>query len=281
MDFLIWLRRTLQPVVDRLHVRPLAQRCYRRILALRYGPDDLATVRQNDRTWKYALTFALQGEQSEYDTILWFRRAVRPGDCVIDVGANVGQMTLEAAHLVGPTGKVLAVEPGPGNLALLRRHVGANGFADRVEIIPAACTAADGGEVELSLVGASPDVINSGHTIRTTALDGRGYAAAVRVPAVSVDGLCRERGARPVAIKIDVEGAELEVLKGCEQTLRACRPSVWFAFHPFAFGDPAAATRDIRALFERCGYTTPEPGPGGAYELLEYEAKAAAGRPAD
>jgi FkbM family methyltransferase len=227
-------------------------------------------VRQNDRLWKYDLDVATRAEVYEPTTIAWLRRVVRPSDCVIDVGANVGQLTLESAVLTGPAGTVIAVEPAPGNVRLLRRHVEANGMADRVRVVQAACTAGHGGQIELHICGDQQNTIGNGHTIRP--VSGDGYHAATRVPTVSVDGLCREQGVRPAAIKIDVEGAELEVLLGAKQTLLECRPWVWFAFHPFAFPDPAAATNAIRDLLRECAYAAPAPGPDGTYQLDEYEA---------
>src|SRR5256714_13335735 len=133
-DALMWIRRALQPVVDRLGLRPAARFCFRRLAAWRYGADGLAAVRQNDRLWKYDLDVATRAEVYEPATVAWLRRRVRPADCVLDVGANVGQLTLESAALVGPAGTVIAVEPAPGNVRLLRRHVEANGMADRVRV---------------------------------------------------------------------------------------------------------------------------------------------------
>ena len=105
-----------------------------------------------------------RGRYQEYDTILWLRKVMQPGSTVIDVGANVGQMTMEAAHLAGPTGRVIAVEPAPGNLELLTRHVEANGFDDRVCVYPVACGERSGTE-EFFFVGKSRNEIGSGHTL--------------------------------------------------------------------------------------------------------------------
>src|SRR5437016_2709331 len=55
-----------------------------------------------------------------------FARAIRPGDLVVDAGANVGFYTLLAARIAGPTGRVVAFEPVARNLDYLRRHVELN-----------------------------------------------------------------------------------------------------------------------------------------------------------
>jgi FkbM family methyltransferase len=222
--------------------------------------------------WRYHYDVLLRGEYQEYDTILWLRDTIRAGDCVLDIGANVGQMTLEAALLVGAAGRVIAIEPAPGNLALLQAHVEANGFADRVEVVPAACCAVHGGQAVLQIIGIAPSAIGSGHNLGSRS-DFHGPQCRLSVPAVSIDGLCRERNLSPAVIKIDVEGAEIEVLRGAVETLRRCRPQLRFGFHPFAFSDPRAATAEIRELLTACEYASSTPGPAATYSLEEYDAK--------
>jgi FkbM family methyltransferase len=269
VDFLIRLRRRFQPLVHRLGLAPIARSCYRRLLEWRYGADGLAWVRQNGRTWKYHYEVALRDEFQEYDTVLWLRQIVRPGDCVLDIGANVGQMTLEAATLTGPRGRVVAIEPAPGNLRLLHTHLVANLLADRVTVISAACGTNHGSEISLRVCGATPEAVGSGHTVQSAAV-GVGHWCRVDVPMVSVDGVCQELAIRPAVVKIDVEGAELIVLRGAVNTLAGCRPRVRMAFHPHAFSDPVAVTSEICQLLRACGYQTPDPGRGKAYGSAEY-----------
>jgi len=115
MDALTYIRKRLQPIVTRLGLRPIAQRVYRRLLRWRYGRDGVATARVNGREWRLLLEVALLDEVYVPETNDWLRRAVKPGDVVLDIGANVGLVTLEAAWLAGPAGRVVAVEPAPGN----------------------------------------------------------------------------------------------------------------------------------------------------------------------
>lgn len=278
MDTLIWLHRRLQRTVDRLHLRPLAQRCFRALLARRYGETGgLATVVQNDREWQLDPEVALRGNFAEFETIEWLRKVVQPGMCVFDVGANVGQMTLEMAYLVGPTGRVVAIEPAGGNLAVLRRHVAGNGFADRVEIIAAACADRAGGTVEMTIFGADAEAVGSGHTLaRGTEplheLARQQPHVTVQVPTVSMDALRAGHGLDPDVIKIDVEGAELDVLRGARNTLRECRPKVRVGFHPFAFPDPTSASNELRRLLDECGYTLLPAEAPPTLELAEYVA---------
>jgi FkbM family methyltransferase len=272
VDALIWIRKSLSPTVDRLRLRSLARNIYRRLLWLRYGANGLALTRQNDRTWKLHHEVALRGEFQEFDTVLWLRGVIRPGDCVLDIGANVGQMTLEAAVLTGPTGIVVAIEPAPGNLNLLKRHITENAFADRVRVVEAACGARHGVTTSFYFVGNDRTTVGSGHSTNEQAVSSQSTLTSESIPLVSIDGLCREFGLTPNVIKIDVEGGELEVLRGAREVLRTCQPHVLFGFHPFGFVDPAHATREIRELLNHCGYNTPEPETIGAYNFSEYEA---------
>jgi FkbM family methyltransferase len=274
VDTLVYLHRRLQGVVGLFGLRRPAQKIFRYYYAKSYANDRLASAAQNGRTWLLHPEVALRGEFAEFETIEWLRQVIKPGDTVIDVGANVGQMTLEMAHLVGPTGRVIAVEPGPGNLRLLRRHVEANGFAGRVTIIEAACCEVHGGTVEFKIWGASADTVGSGHTLvlnGATGSPGEQQAFISRVRTASLDGLCADHGARPAVIKIDVEGAELRVLDGARQTLQANHPALRVGFHPFAFDDAQAATRSLLSLLDGCGYETSHLGGEDALQLNEYE----------
>jgi FkbM family methyltransferase len=230
----------------------------------------------NGREWWLDPEVALRGEFAEYETIEWLREVVKPGMTVIDVGANVGQMTLEMAHLVGPQGKVFAIEPAPGNLRVLRAHVGRNGFADRVTLIEAACCENDGDSIDLTVFGSATDTVGSGHTIVGESVptgEAGGFPAlSVRVPTVSLDAVCERHAIQPAVIKIDVEGAELSVLKGAREVLSRDRPRIRFGFHPFAFADPAAASSGIRALLAAAGYRLDPAATEPLFSLAEYEA---------
>ena len=121
--------------------------------------------------------------------------SVERGNVVIDVGANIGVFTIKAARQVGPTGKVIAIEPEPGNLALLRKN--AKHLAN-VVVVGKAASSSKGRE---KLYGAPKSWLFS-----TTDNDnyGLGY---IEVEADTVDNIVSELGLDRVDfIKIDVEG---------------------------------------------------------------------------
>ncbi len=131
-QILLPIYRTLRPIVDRCRLNAVARPVWAALW--KRQSTCLVHAEQNGRVWWLDPDVALRGTEEEQETIKWLRSVIEPGMTVVDVGANVGQMTLEMAHLVGPTGRVIAIEPGPGNLAVLRRHVEGNGFAARVTV---------------------------------------------------------------------------------------------------------------------------------------------------
>lgn len=253
--------------------RAVARHAFRFALKKRYSQGELMRARQNGRTWWLDPDVALRGEHQEFDTTLWLRKVLEPGMVAIDVGANVGQMTLEAASLVGSAGRVIAIEPGTGNVQVLRRHLTANGLDAITEVIEAACSDRVG-TVNFFIVGDSADVVGSGHSLLEAAVakdKARFTTTEVVVPACTIDDLCASRGLKPDAIKVDVEGGELAVLRGMARTLRTARPSLRLGFHPFAFEDPLAASDEIRLLLERANYSLEAPE-RGVLDLAEYDA---------
>lgn len=139
----------------------------------------------------------------ERGTRLLIQRLVGPGDVFIDVGANLGMHTLAAARAMQGRGRIIAFEPFPGTAELLRKTVLLNGFAGIVEIHTAAVSTATG--TRTLYLGE----ISGHHSLYPLASGGVGK---VDVPLIRVDTVVGDT--RPVRlVKIDVEGAELEVLE--------------------------------------------------------------------
>ncbi|MFC7477135.1 FkbM family methyltransferase [Dankookia sp. GCM10030260] len=92
----------------------------------------------------------------EWWTTRFLASTLRPGEQVIDVGAGIGYFTLLMADLVGPQGRVLALEPNPQAAALLRRNLQLNGFAGRSSVEEAAVAASGGRLLRLAVPPGSP-----------------------------------------------------------------------------------------------------------------------------
>lgn len=132
--------------------------------------------------------------------------SVAPGDCVWDVGSNVGVYAVEFSKRVGLEGRVFAFEPSPKNVTELRARVGADPC---VVVVPAALGAEDRTvrlEQGEDAVGATSRVIDGA--------EGPGRAS-IEVRMARGDSVLREGVATaPTVIKIDTEGFELDVMQG-------------------------------------------------------------------
>ena len=196
--------------------------------------------------WHYLRMVARVSEASEsYFSIV--RELVSPGDAVMDVGANMGEYSKYMSDLVGDTGMVVAVEPLPRNLALLR-HVSKRLGLDNVLILGVAASAGDG-TAELSIPREESGVEN----YYQPSLERGNGVRSVRVETRTIDSLRAETG-RPLAfIKIDVEGHEWPCVQGAMKTLSTEQPALLIEVS----GDPDLAESSAAALFAalgQCGY---------------------------
>ena len=144
---------------------------------------------------------------------------LRAGDVFYDIGANIGFFSLIAARQVGKRGQVYSFEPVPTNAAAITRSARLNGF-EQIDVFCEAvaarsrtgelCLARHIGGATLDSAGVPPD------------LRGR-----ISVDVVAIDEITGPRRLRaPNLVKVDVEGAELEVLQGMRTTLHDDRPVV-------------------------------------------------------
>jgi len=138
---------------------------------------------------------------------------VHPGDIVWDIGAHCGYTALIKSRAAGPNGRVVAFEPNPRNRQLLELHLRWN-KATNTTVLPYAISGEDG---EMSFGWNE----NQRASSIASHLGGNGW----KVPVRHVDGLIAS-GALPTPdfLKIDVEGAEADLLRGAAQLLASDRP---------------------------------------------------------
>jgi FkbM family methyltransferase len=272
-EALFSLYRTLRPVVDGLHLHKIA----RPIWAMLWNRDIgmLITAKHGDRCWQLDSRVALDNLNYEPATVAWLRKTIRPGMHVVDVGANVGLLVLEMAELAGPQGKILAIEPSPGNFQVLKQHVEANGFAERVILVHAACCSGMHSVITLEIPGGNIKGIENGPQVRDLQLKRlpanlKRTHKQVVVAAATIDKLCSQYSISPSVIKIDVEGAELAVFQGAKDTLKKYKPNLIFGFHPFAFHDSERARRAIESILTESGLQVRDSLPDQAWTLAEY-----------
>ena len=221
--------------------RPAAARLQRSHLALRLRR---AAGRAAGLTWRRLparvqealrragvarLGSALAAGEQEYEPELRaaLRALVQPGAICADVGAHHGVLTRLMADCAGAAGRVVAFEAHPDNAAVLR---------DRFSRYR-------GGRVTIENLavgdGASPRVwlhAGRGHAstewnILGADVDGRATPPELEVEATSLDDYFAARGTRVDVVKVDVEGAEADVLRGMRRLLREDRPALAVEFH--------------------------------------------------
>jgi FkbM family methyltransferase len=147
-------------------------------------------------------------------------RVLAPGMTVVDVGANDGLYTVFAARRVGPSGRVLAVEPSSRERANLARNVERNKLSN-VTVWPSALGAV-AGQANLKIAHG----LHAGHnTFGTFAYDDVLAVDSELVAVETLDDVVQRRALEHVDfIKVDVEGAEVGVLQGARQVLMSSRP---------------------------------------------------------
>lgn len=167
-----------------------------------------------------------------------FTQHLKPGNVFYDIGANVGFFSIIAAKLVGDGGKVYAFEPGEGNASSIRHNARLNNF-NHIEVIEKAVSHTSG-EGQLLLAKYS-----GGHALATADAP-PDLAGEVTVDLVSIDDLiAQNKIAPPNFVKIDVEGAELDVLKGMTETIKTARPAIIYEVDD---GDRTAYERKYQEL---------------------------------
>lgn len=166
-----------------------------------------------------------QGRARERETMEAFARLVARGATVIEVGAHIGYISAYFGSLAGPDGRVVVFEPGPNNQRYLARNVAALG---NVEWIGKAVSD-EAGTVSFycdNLTGQNNSLLSDFKVAEINA-DRSGIAlerSEVKVEATTLDAFCAERGLAPDFVKIDVEGAELMVVRGMRSVLGTAKP---------------------------------------------------------
>jgi FkbM family methyltransferase len=167
-----------------------------------------------------ATTYVLLEQERWFEDELGFVRAcLAPGQCAVDVGANLGVFTTTLAAGVGPTGRVLAFEPTSSIAALLERTLEVNDLPHTGVIRAALADRAGRGLLQ---IGDTPE-LNA-----LTDAPGAGHRAEA-VNLLTLDDALRDHGVAQIDfLKIDAEGAELRVGLGARRTLAQSEPLVLF-----------------------------------------------------
>lgn len=181
----------------------------------------------------------------EPDTFAWLRRSCKQGGVALDIGAHIGLFSVVMARMVGPSGRVFSFEPTPFTNAVLRQTVQLNRPNDNIEVRNEAV--ADRAR-QVAFYDTGDTVSNANSMVRPSR-----SARELVVEAVSVDKFIDTRKLAPSCMKIDVEGAEYNVLVGAQRTYELYHPATHLALHPSSIEQAGQSLHQIWELLGEYG----------------------------
>jgi FkbM family methyltransferase len=202
-----------------------------RPVRLRYKTSENSVVRYD----------ALQAE--------FFSKQLAEGDLAIDIGAHVGQLSIIMAAMCGQSGQVVAFEPDPYSRAALLRNLELNPQVKRPVVEPIALSDVSGEAVLFCLGGNSNSSLARSGIGLTVAEE----AERIVVPLVTLDAYLHDKGwGEPRWVKIDTEGAEINILKGARQLLSG-KSGVICELHPYAWPEFGNTLDDLKMIAAASG----------------------------
>jgi FkbM family methyltransferase len=191
------------------------------------------------RFWRSIIGMRLQDD----NLLRSARETVKAGNTVWDVGANLGLFSFAAAGLAGSGGHVYSFEPDTTLVALIRRSALLNPSSAPVEVIPCAASNA----ISLASFHIAERSRATNHLDGFGSTQTGGIRESQTVFAVSLDWMA-ERIPPPDVLKIDVEGAELNVFRGAVRLLESKRPTL-------IFESSERSRVEVTSLLRNLGYT--------------------------
>jgi FkbM family methyltransferase len=184
---------------------------------------------------------------------------VGPGMTVLDIGANIGYFTLLLATMVGPEGQVHAFEPNPAMHKRLQGNLALNVASPMGQVRVHSCAlGAQAGTLDFFCpvlgfegVGGLKDIARAP------------VQSVIQVPVVTLDQLVEQQELTHLDfIKMDIEGGELDVLRGAERTLSTLRPTILFEAYELNTAPYGYRVFEILSYLEARNYTVKQAGLG-------------------
>jgi|SRR5215831_4602817 len=192
-------------------------------------------------------------KEYEADNYGFLEKQVKQGADVIDIGAHIGLFSVRCSQLTGPTGKIIAFEPTPGTFSILKDTLRINNTGNVVPL-----QAAVSGDAGMATFYVSHTAgCNSNSLVKNKS---EKELSAYDVQLYTIDGIVEEYSLKPSLIKIDVEGAELDVLKGGGKTFRELKPALILGLHPAFIKQKGDQLESIWQILSEAGYTIKEGG---------------------
>ncbi len=232
-------------------INSMGKRLYERIILSRQR--HITTVLGHRLTFhvtSHEELFSIDDLHGEHEFMQRMLDASRPDDIWYDVGANIGMVSLLVADQQrGTRLKVYAFEPEPHNVEHLRTNAELNGLSAQIAVVPKGL----GARSQRVCLFVEGEVGTGQHTIVSETAHDRD---AIEIELITGDDHASTTGDRPSVIKIDIEGAEMEALMGCEGLIRegAIR-EVFVEVHINRIFTPGFRTdADVRSWLESRGF---------------------------
>ena len=186
-------------------------------------------------------------------------------DIFFDIGAHIGLVSLPAAKEMKQTAKVVSFEPSHKNFKHLKSHARNNSFEEK--IILKQCLIGDKNCQKTFYFSNKESPINS-----IVKFEQNKNYKTEKLQQITLDSFCKKSGLIPEVIKIDVEGAEINVLKGAQNTLKKHKPIIYLSIHPRHIKELGSDINELIILIDEMGYKIEdfEGNKIGYYSLDEY-----------
>jgi FkbM family methyltransferase len=201
-----------------------------------YGGGKLILKSRNWRTLYYMGC-------TEYDTISYIRKNIKPGQIIFDIGGSIGICAIPFARMVGPSGHVYAFEANPPNFELLCQNIKLNNLSNVTSVNCAVAEKAGFIEIPKRLE-------SSNYSLASASPDG-----TIRMQALRLDDFAEEHGIDRIDfMKIDIEGSETNALKGAAKLFRSGTVrKMLLEFNPFWLKKMGSSAAELYDLFESYG----------------------------
>ena len=221
------------------------------------GRGPLLVARRGGVTWnldlREGIDFAifLLG-MFEPDTVRCYRALIRPGDTVIDIGANIGAHTLHLAAAAGPNGSVIACEPTAFAFAKLEQNLALNpALRDRVELYQGFLVDGDASDMPAAVCSSWPlDGGGGRHSGHLGQLKSTSGAIAITLDEL----LSRSQVSSVALVKMDVDGFECQVLRGAASLFSRHRPVFLMELSPYVLAENGGSIEELVKLFKDADY---------------------------
>jgi FkbM family methyltransferase len=179
----------------------------------------------------------------ERDTFGFFEKNIKPNQTILDIGAHIGLYSVFFSKKLKNTGKVICFEPTPGTFSILKQTVELN-HLENCKLVNAAI-ADKSGIMKFNLTTADGEGSNANSLVRTER-----SVNSTEVKVFSIDEYRRSEELRIDVLKIDVEGYELNALKGAKETFLTDKPIGILALHPESIKQLGQSLEQIWDLLE-------------------------------